>query len=81
MASRTIFCAQCVDDKLHNLAVDQNLEVVATDDLGHFIKFPAVKSSDEFEALIAKHNEQNRERMLRAAADTAKRQALEELLG
>ena len=56
---KTIFCANEQDRKVHTLTAAPNGEVVATCECGRQLKFPAGITREEFDALIAKHEETN----------------------
>ncbi len=80
MAKATIFCAIEAIDKLFDLQVDANNEVVATDDKGHILKFPAPKDKGELLAWISSHKAENEASAKKSVVDNAKRQATEKIL-
>lgn len=78
--TKIIFCAQCAVDKAHELTVDANHEIVATDDQGHFIKFPTPATPAQLQEWIDQHKAHNEARAVQAAVDNDVRRQLDELL-
>lgn len=76
-----LFCAQCAVDKPFTLVVDGNSEIVATDDLGHVLKFPTPEDAEELRTWIVAHREANVVSAQRASADKAAREKAEQALG
>lgn len=60
MSTKVIFCANCQEEKPHELGLAPNGEITATcSECERVIKFPAVASAEQFNELVAKHKTAN----------------------
>lgn len=59
MKLKTIFCANCQEEKAHVLSLAPDGEVVATCECERAIKFPAGITAEQFNELIEKHKAAN----------------------
>lgn len=85
MSTMQIFNARSQQVEDAEMSVDANNEIVATFQDGGFIKFPAGLTKDEFDALIVKHEEDNKGQEIitpeMEAEKVAERAASLELIG